>query len=298
MPRPGPGEVLVKVAAIGVNPVDTYWRSGLNPQIKPPYTPGLDAAGVVESAGAGVKKFSSGDRVYTAGSLTGAYAEFCLCREDQVFALPSETTFEEGASLGVPYATAYRALFHRGNLRPSETLLVHGASGGVGLAAIQFARAAGAFIIGTAGTDRGRSLVRDQGAQVVLDHTSPGYLEQIKKATVNRGVDLILEMLANVNLGRDLPLLAQNGRVVVIGSRGNIEITPRDLMSRDADIRGMSLFNATPQELASIHAEIRAGLEMKTLKPIIGTVLPLSEAASSHVKVMEPGAHGKIILKP
>src|SRR5439155_748688 len=193
-------------------------------------------------------------------------------------------------------ATAYRALFHRAEARAGETVLIHGASGGVGLAAVQFARSAGLTVIGTAGTDDGKKLVTEQGAHHVLDHRTPDYLENLLSLTNRRGVDVILEMLANVNLGKDLSVLAPKGRVVVIGSRGKVEITPRDLMSRDADIRGMILFNASLQELLGIHAAIRAGLENGTLRPVIGKEIPLADAQKAHVAVMEPGAYGKIVL--
>jgi NADPH2:quinone reductase len=177
-------------------------------------------------------------------------------------------------------------------------VLIHGASGGVGIAATQIARAAGLTIIGTGGTDAGRKLVANNGAHHVLDHRHPGCLDQVLKLTNGRGVDIILEMLANVNLGKDLPLLAKHGRVIVIGSRGNVEITPRELMKRDADIRAMTLFNATDDELGSIHAALAAGLENGTLRPVVGREMKLSDAAKAHVAVLEPGACGKIVLIP
>ena len=173
-----------------------------------------------------------------------------------------------------------------------------GASGGVGLAAIQFARSIGLTIIGTAGSARGRELVLAQGAHHVLDHTSPDYLSAVSPLTQGRGVDIILEMLSNVNLGKDLPVLARGGRVIVIGSRGKVELTPRDLMFREADIRGMSLFNVPDDELRGIHAAIRSGLEAGVLKPVIAREFPLAQAAAAQVAVLESGAAGKIILRP
>ena len=297
-PAVGPNQVLIRIRAVGVNPVDTYLRSGTNPAITLPYTPGLDAAGLVEEAGTAVAGFEQGQRVYVAGSVSGTYAELVLCESTQVHPLPSRITFAQGAAIGVPYATAYRSLFHRAQAAPGEVVMVHGASGGVGLAAVQMARAAGLTVIGTAGSEKGRRLVAEQGAHHVVDHTVPGYLDHVKERTAARGVDLILEMLANVNLGQDLAALAPGGRVIVIGSRGKIEITPRDLMSRDADIRGMLLFNVPTRELAGIHAAIGAGLENGTLRPIVGRELPLAEAAAAHVAVLEPGSYGKIVLVP
>ena len=206
--------------------------------------------------------------------------------------------FQQGAAINIPYATAYRALFHRARAQAGEVVLIHGASGGVGIAATQIARAADLTIIGTGGTDAGRKLVAEHGAHHVLDHRAPGYLDQILKLTNDLGVDIILEMLANVNLGKDLPLLAKHGRVIVIGSRGNVEISPRELMKRDADIRAMTLFNATDEELAGIHAALAAGLENGTLRPVVGREMKLSDEAKAHVAVLEPGAYGKIVLIP
>ena len=298
--RPGAGDVLVQVKAAGVNPVETYIRNGAY-AVKPalPYTPGSDAAGTVKAVGQGVTKFAAGARVYVAGtSLTGTYAEQAIAREFQVHPLPEKISFAQGAAMGVPYGTAHRALFLRGNARPGESVLVHGASGGVGTATVQLARAAGLTVIGTAGSDRGKSLVAQEGAHHVLDHKSPNYLDELMKLTGGRGVDLIIEMLSNVNLGKDLTILARHGRVVVVGSRGMVEINPRDTMVRDASILGMTLLNATEAELAGMHAALVAGLENGSLRPVVGQEIPLADAARAHKAVMEPGAYGKIVLVP
>src|SRR5262252_1963339 len=298
-PKPGPGEVLVRIHATGINPVETYIRAGTYARLpKLPYTPGNDGAGVVEQVGADVTEFKAGDRVYTAGSSSGTYAEFALCRKEQVHPLPANVSFAQGAAIGTPYATAYRGLLQRAVAKPGETVLAHGASGGVGTAAVQLARARGLRVFGTAGSEDGIKLVREQGAHEVFDHRTPDHFEQIMKATNGRGVDVIVEMLANVNLGKDLTILAKGGRVVIIGSRGRVEIDPRDTMQRDADIRGMGMPNTPPAELASIHAALVAGLENGTLRPVIGKEFPLAEAAQAHRAVMEPGAFGKIVLVP
>jgi len=298
-PRAAAGQVLVRVKAIGVNPVETYIRSGKYARTPPlPYTPGSDAAGVIEEIGEGVREFQPGDRVYTAGTLSGAYAEFALCDLPQVHRLPDRTSFAQGAALGVPYATAYRGLIQRGQAVAGETVLVHGASGGVGIAAVQIARAHGMTVVGTAGTEQGRRLAREQGAHAVFDHHAPDCMAEILASTADRGVDLIIELLANVNLGHDLNVLARDGRVVVIGSRGKAEIDPRDAMSRDADIRGMVLFNASPADLAGIHAALFAGLENATLRPVIAEEIPLAEAPRAHRAVVASGALGKIVMIP
>ncbi|HET8676161.1 MAG TPA: NADPH:quinone reductase [Blastocatellia bacterium] len=296
-PAPGPGQVIVRMHAIGVNPVDTYIREGRH-AVKPslPYTPGSDGAGTIEAVGEGVEWVSQGDRVYTGGSLSGTYAEKSLCLESQVHPLPAHVSYAQGAAVNVPYATAYRALFNRAQARAGEVVLVHGASGGVGTAAVQLARAAELTIIGTAGTDEGRRLVKEQGADHVLNHRDAGYLDQVLDLTGGRGVDVILEMLANVNLGKDLTVLARFGRVVVIGSRGSVEIDPRATMTRDASILGMTLMNVSDVERAGIHAALVAGLENNTLRPVVGRQFKLAEAARAHEAVLEPGAYGKIVL--
>jgi len=199
--------------------------------------------------------------------------------------------------MGTPYATAFRGLFQRAQAKPGETLLVHGASGGVGTAAVQLARAHGLRVLGTAGTERGRDLVREQGADEVFDHRASDYLAAIVKVTAGRGVDVILEMAAHLNLGKDLTILAPRGRVVVIGNRGRVEIDARETMSRDADIRGMVLPNTPADELASIHVALVAGLADGSLHPVIGRELALAEAPEAHRAVLEPGAFGKIVLK-
>src|SRR5688500_11359584 len=218
-PTPGPGQVVVRIRAAGVNPVETYIRSGIYGPKDFPYTPGSDAAGTIESAGLGVAG-KPGDRVFVTGSLTGTYAELALCTAAQVFPLPDNLSFAQGAAIGVPYGTAFRALYTRGEVgkRGRETVLVHGASGGVGIGCVQLAKAANQVVIGTASTDRGMQLVKEQGADHVLDHGDPDYLKQLMQLTDGRGVDAIMEMLANVNLGKDLTVLAKRGRVVVIGN--------------------------------------------------------------------------------
>jgi NADPH:quinone reductase len=296
-PKPAAGEVLVRIHAAGVNPYDTYMRAGTYAQ-KPrlPYTPGSDGAGVVEMVGEGVKKVKQGDRVYTARTLSGAYAQYALALEDQVHQLPPDISFNQGAGIWVPYGTAYHALYHAAKAHASETVLVHGASGGVGTAAVQIARAMGLTVLGTAGTPKGLELATREGAYRAFDHGKAGYEQEILEATGNRGVDIILEMLANVNLARDTKLLANDGRVIVIGNRGEVTINARELMARRASIRAFTLWGITAAEEADIHAGLIAGLENGTLRPVVGKELPLAEAARAHKEVLEPGAAGKVVL--
>jgi NADPH2:quinone reductase len=292
-PVPGRGEVVVRIRAAGVNPVETYLRAGSHYRIESfPWTPGSDGAGEVEAVGPGVSSVAPGDRVYTAGSLTGTYAERALCAADQVHPLPARCTFEQGAGVHVPYATAWRALHGRARVRAGEVVLVHGATGGVGLAAVQIARAVGCVVVGTGGTEAGRALARAEGADRVLDHSAAGYLEGIPAPAV------ILEMLADRNLAADLAVAAKGARIVVVGSRGAVSIEPRAAMVKDLSILGMSLNNLPRPELAAIHAEIGKGLEAGILRPVVAAALPLADAPRAHERILAPGALGKIVLVP
>ncbi|MDR3763504.1 MAG: NADPH:quinone reductase [Acidobacteriota bacterium] len=298
-PQPAAGQVLVRIHAAGVNPADTYTRTGTY-AVKPPlpYTPGSDGGGLVEAVGAGVSRVNPGDRVYLAKSITGTYAEYALALESQVFPLPANIEFAQGAGVWVPYGTAFHALHHRARIKAGETVLIHGASGGVGIAAVQWARAAGLRVLGTASSARGRELILREGAHQAFDHSQEGYREQILASTGGQGADAIVEMLANVNLAHDLKLLAMNGRVVIVGSRGDVTITPRDLMARRGTIHAFTLWAVTAAEEAEIHAAIFAGLENGTLRPVVGKQIPLAEAPRAHREVLEPGAFGKIVLVP
>jgi NADPH2:quinone reductase len=300
-PSPGRGQVVVRVKSAGVNPVDTYIRGGKH-AIKPPlpFIPGFDAAGVVEALGPDVTGLRAGQRAYAAGvvaaPLNGSYAELVLCEASRVYPLPDRVTFAQGAGIHTPYATAARAMLQRTQVRPGEWMLVHGASGGVGTAAVQIGRLLGLRVVGTAGTDSGLELVRREGAHHAVNHGNAGYLDDIVTLTDGRGPDLVLEMLANVNLEKDLAILAPRGRICVIGNRGTIEIDPRKAMSKDAAILGVQLGNTSPDEMRSLHAFIGAGLANGTLTPVVGREFPLHDAAQAHTAVMEPGARGKIVL--
>ncbi|MFI5360412.1 MAG: NADPH:quinone reductase [Elusimicrobiota bacterium] len=295
-PAPGAGRVLVAVKAIGVNPVETYIRAGTYPR-KPelPYVPGTDAAGIVEAVGPGATGCKAGDRVYVYAT-TGAYAETISVETSRVFPLPASLSFEQGAALGVPYGTAHRALFHRAAALKGETVLIHGASGGTGSAAVQLALRAGLTVIGTGGGAEGAAFVKSLGAHHALDHRSSGYRDEIMKLTGGRGVDVIVEMLANANLPADLALAAPRGRIAVVGSRGPVEIDPRAAMTKDVSVLGMSLWNMTDAERAEVHADLGRGLADGALAPVIGARFPLAHASRAHEAIASSGARGKIVL--
>ena len=292
-------QVLVKVEAAGVNPVDTYLRSGLHahaPNL--PYTPGKDGAGIVESAGDGVTRFKPGDRVYTAGSVSGTYAEYSICDESHLGHLPDNVSFEEGAGVWTPYATSFRALFQKAEVKAGETVLIHGASGGVGLAAVQWAKNAGLRVIGTASSEEGKQTVLDNGADAVFDHTDDDHFSAIHEYTDRKGVEVIIEMLANVNLERDFECLSMFGRIIVVGNRGSVEFTPRQAMTKDVTIFGMSLFNAGKEKLDAAHKAIGFGLAQGFLKPSVGRSYQLSDSPTAHHEIINSKANGKIVLIP
>lgn len=302
-PKAGAGEVVIDVRAIGINPADTYMRGGAY-AIKPdlPYIPGGDAAGIVSDVGSGVTGFAEGDRVFTGTALgfnmTGCYAEKVARPAKDIRRLPDNISFAAGATLGVPYATAHYGLFERGGAVVGETVFIHGASGAVGTAAIQLAKRAGHVVIGSAGTSKGLDLVREQGADHAIDHTADDYLEQLGSLTGGKGPELILEMLANVNLAADLEAVAKYGRIVIIGNRGEVTINPRLTMMKELDVRGLAMFNASRAQMEAIVDDLLTGLADGSLSPVLNREMPMQEAAQAHVAVLEPGAHGKIVLVP
>lgn len=300
-PPPGSGQVRVRIHAAGVNPVETYIRTGTY-AFKPalPYTPGSDGAGVVDAVGSDVTGLIPGDRVYLAGPMsasTGTYAELTVNDAGNVHALPPSLSFAQGAAVGVACSTAWRALFQKAGAVAGETVLIHGGSGSVGTAAIQLGRAAGLTVIATAGSAKGLALVTALGAQHAIDHSQPNYRDAIK-AAAPRGPDVVIEMLANVNLATDAELLASRGRIVVVGSRGTLDFTPRLLMGKEATVYGMTLPNMTAEEWRVVNAGVQAALADGTLKPVVGQELPLADAPRAHEAVMQGGAAGKIVLVP
>ena len=296
-PEPTGSQVLVRIEAAGVNPVDTYLRTGIHAHApKLPYTPGKDGAGTVESCGPDVTKFKLGDRVYTAGSISGTYAEYSLCREEDLGRLPNNVSFEQGAGIWTPYATSYRALFQKAKAKKGETVLIHGASGGVGIAATQWAKNAGCRVIGTASSDEGKKLIKDLGADALFDHTDEDHFGEVHDCADGRGVDVIIEMLANINLERDFEALAMYGRIVIVGNRGSLQFTPRQAMTKDATLYGMSLFNSPQADREEIHSAIYDGLSKGFLSPVVRESIPLEDAPRSHREIIDSKALGKIVL--
>ena len=298
-PQPGPGQVLVRNHAVGVNPVDTYLRSNTdNRGPKLPYTPGSDTAGVVEAVGSGVTGVKAGDRVYVGGTVSGAYAELSLCEPAQVHPLSANVSFAQGAAMNVPVRHRLpRPLPPRPRRGRRDPLRSRGERrrGHRGRPAGAGARHDGH----RHGGHRARAAAGLRAGRPPRPRSHrAGVPERAGDLTGGRGPDIMLEMLANVNLQKDLGVIALRGRIVVIGNRGTTEINARFAMNKDAAILGMALGNATPGQLAGIHAALVEGLRNGTLRPVVGQEIPLAQAPRAHEAVMEAGHHGKVVLVP
>ena len=296
-PVPGMGEVLVEIRAAGVNPVDTYHRSGTRGYKPPlPFTPGTDGAGEIVACGEGCKAFQPGDRVYLFGSLSGTYAERCLCRESHVFPLPAGLDWNQAASLGVPYFSALRALFTRGNLNDEDTVLIHGASGSVGLAALQMAAGRKGRLFGSASSAEGREVVLKNGADYCFNHLEAGHYAEIMDLTQNRGIDLALEMCAGRNLQKDLEIIAAGGRIVIVGSGQEVQIEPRELLVKEVDCLGMMIRGSSEDELRQYAVQLEMGVAEKRIQPVISNVYSVQNAPEAHREIMESKHKGSIVI--
>ncbi|KAL8613225.1 hypothetical protein ACOMHN_001550 [Nucella lapillus] len=298
IPVPGDTQVLLKVEAAGVNPVDTYIRSGAYARLPTlPYTPGSDAAGTVEAVGGKVTAFKKGDRAYTVRSVSGAYAEYCMSEEVHTGHLSQKLSFPQGAALGVPYYTAYRAMIKKAQVKAGETVLIHGASGAVGVACLQIAKSVGCKVLGTAGTPEGMAMLKKLGIDGAFNHRQEGYTALIMSATDSAGPDVIVEMLSDVNLQRDLEMAKTGARIAVIGCRGTVEVNPRLMMAKELQVMGIMMQATTPEEFRQVHSYLGAGCEAGWLSPSVHHQYPLEEAAVCHQDIVNSaGAQGKLVL--
>lgn len=298
IPQVGEDEVLVKVAAAGVNPVDTYIRSGNYGNLPVlPYIPGHDICGTIIECGGSVERFREGDRVCSFRTIGGAYAEYAAVKENHLLKLSDGYDLGKGAAVGTPFLTAYRALFHNASVKPGQRILIHGASGGVGIPAVQMAVAHGMTVYGTAGTEEGMNLVKKMGAKYVFNHRKEGYGNDIKNVSRGEGMDVIVEMLSNVNLARDLDLVAKHGTILVVGCRDVIEINPRLLMVKESRIQGVMLNAATDEELRESALFIEAGLRSGVLNPVLGPKYSLNDVQQAHEDIIHSlGSKGKMVL--
>jgi NADPH2:quinone reductase len=292
-------EVLIRVKAIGINPVETYIRSGKYASALFPHTPGHDAAGTIEAVGSDVTSLAPGQRVYTLRTLTGAYAEMVIADARYALPVPDAISFTEAAAVPTPYHTAYRALFQRLRIVPGKYLLVHGATGGVGIACAQIAASHGLTVIGSAGSEDGEHLAA-RWCHHVVRHGQINSKEQVLAATSDHGPDYIVDMLGNANFQLDLELIAQNGAICIVGSRGDTPaISPRVIMTKECTVTGIMLWHNTEEDVLEQAAFIHAGLGAGTLKPVLGKVFyGLGSAPEAHEDVIEHkgGAHGKIVI--
>lgn len=300
VPEVGPDQVMVRVIVAGINPVETYIREGQYSRLPDlPYTPGTDASGYVQQIGKNVTSLKVGDRVFVCGSTnnSGSYAQYVVTDSTYVFPLHPRLSFAQGASLGVPFFTAYKALILRAETKPGETVLVHGASGAVGTAAVQIARALGTTVVGTAGTKDGMDVVSRCGAHHVFNHNHKSY-EKKMVDHLGTGFDVIIEHLANINLGHDIQMLKEHARVMVVGCRGGVNINPRHLMMPEASIRGVALGTSTPKEWAEMGAAIVAGIESGWVNPVINKEYSMEEVQQVHYDIIHSkGAKGKLVLR-
>ena len=302
VPVPGPDEVLVKVAAAGVNRPDVMQRMGLYPPPKgAPDIPGLEIAGTVAARGAGVSRWKVGDQV-TALVVGGGYAQYCLAFADHALPIPPGLSPAEAAAMPETVFTVWHNVFERGGLKSGETLLVHGGSSGIGTTAIQLAKNFGARVITTAGSAEKCDACRKLGADVAVNYKSEDFVASTKEATGGKGADVILDMVGGDYLLRELTALAEDGRVVFINTMGGAktEVNLRDVMVKRLTITGSTLRPRPVAFKAVIATQLRQRvwplIEAKKIAPVIYRSFPLERAAEAHA-LMESSTHiGKIIL--
>jgi NADPH2:quinone reductase len=304
VPRPEvrPGMVLLRVHAIGVNFADTRFRQGTYvAKPKLPDTPGMEAAGVVEAVGEGVTDFRRGDRV-TAFTVK-SYAEYCQAPTPMVIPLPEAVNFVDGAAFPIQVLTAYHMLHTADSTGPGKTVLVHSAAGGVGLAAVQLARAAGARVLGTVSSEAKAQLVRDHGADAVIDYASGKFADEVLRLTEGRGADLILDAVGKPTFEEGLRCLALFGHLVLYGRAGG----PTDpfnlaaLSPKSQKISGFMVPTLTrnfPERTRQSAAHCFALMREGRLRLHIGRTFPLAEAAEAHRYLESRRSTGKLILLP
>lgn len=302
-PRPGAGEVLIEVAAAGVNRPDVLQRYGKYPP--PPGAsdiPGLEVAGAIVALGDGVASWSVGDRVcaLVAG---GGYAQLAAVPQEQVLPIPRGLTANQAAAIPETFFTVWTNVFQRGKLKYAESILIHGGTSGIGTTAIQLARAFGANVLTTAGSDQKCEAAIKLGAAHAFNYRTTDWVAAARQATSGRGVDLILDMVGGDYLGRNLDLLAVEGRLVQIAflKSPKAELDFSVLMRKRAWITGSTLRARSPAEKGAIARELREHvwplLEQGVVAPVIHQVFPLAAAAEAH-RLMEAGTHiGKLVLQ-
>jgi NADPH2:quinone reductase len=301
-PVPARGEVLIRVAAAGVNRPDVMQRRGMYPP--PPGAsdiPGLEVAGIVESLGEGVTEWRAGDRVCALVS-GGGYATLCVAPAPQCLPVPAGMDLVSAAAIPETFFTVWTNVFDRGRLQAAETALFHGGSSGIGTTAIQLATARGARVLATAGSDEKCRACERLGAERAINYRTEDFVDVVKQVTNGRGVDLILDIVGGDYIARDLVALAIEGRLVVIGFMGGDTATIdfRRVLGRRLTITGSTLRPRSVEEKGQIAAavprEVWPLLEQGKVKPVVYRTFPLQDAAAAH-RLMESSEHiGKIVL--
>lgn len=304
VPRPGPGEVLIKVAAAGVNRPDVLQRQGNYPP--PPGVSdvlGLEVAGTIVACGEGATRFGVGDTV-CALVAAGGYAEYCVAPEPQCLPVPRGLSMVEAAALPETFFTVWTNVFERGRLAAGESILVHGGTGGIGTTAIQLAKAFGATVLATAGTDEKCAACRDLGADHAINYRTQRFEDAVRDLTDGRGVDVILDMIGGSYVARNLKALAVEGRLVQIAylESSHVDADFLPILIRRLTWTGSTLRPRTVDQKAAIARALEEKvwplLAEGRVKPVIHTTLPLEKAAEAHA-LMESSAHiGKIMLIP
>jgi NADPH2:quinone reductase len=302
VPTPGPREVVIRVAAAGVNRPDLMQREGKYPP--PPGAsdiPGLEVSGTVETCGSDVRRWHEGDQVCALVS-GGGYAECCVAPDVQCLPIPPGVDLVSAAAMPETFFTVWTNVFERGRLRAGESFLVHGGASGIGTTAIQMARAFGARVFATAGTDEKCAACERLGAERAINYKTGDFAAELMRATGDRGVDVILDMVGGPYFGRNVELLALEGRLLQIavlhGAKAEINLVR--LLRQRITITGSTLRSRTVEEKGAIAAAVERDVwplvEAGKIRPVVYEKFPLKRAAEAH-RLMESGSHiGKIVL--
>lgn len=301
-PVPGPEDVLIETESAGLNYADIMMRRGLylgGP--KPPFIPGFESAGVVAAVGEKVRGIEMGQRVVAMTGI-GGYAQFANTHFSRVMPLPDSVSFDEGAAFPAQFFTAYFCLHRCGQVGPGKTVLIHAAAGGVGTAAVQLAKLAGAEVYATASSSEKLELARRLGADHTINYREQDFLEIIKETTHGRGVDIVLESVGGTVYEKSQHALATMGRLVVFGCASGIagKTDPIDLLFRNKAILGFHLGKYTVDQVAMKEATeaMLPAWHAGKLKPIVGRSFPLNQAAGAQNWITDRRSIGKVLLRP
>lgn len=299
-PTPQQGEVLVKIAAAGVNYADLAQRQGAYlTRTRTPLTPGMEVAGTIEALGPGVTFPAVGTRVVAFGN--GGYAEYTVAPAASIIPIPDNLDFTRAAAFPVQGLTAYQLLRESARISAGESVLVHAAAGGVGTLAVQLAKLMGAgTVVGTASSTNKLDLVHSLGADAAINYTQPDWVEQVKQATAGKGTDIILEMVGGDIAEQSLQCLAPFGRMVVFGAASGevVQFSGIQLMYKNQSIIGywLTSWMSRPDRIAVAAQELMQYLAQGKLKIVVGQTFPLAEAAEAHKAIAERKTTGKVVL--